>query len=185
MMTIKPAILAAALLAGPTLFAQQTANPETPPPRDPRFQERRAAPRAPVLTPEERAKVQEITEKTRTEQRTLSEKLRTLRLELNELAHADQVDAAAVRAKGVQLGQAEADLALLRGRQYQQLKGVLPEEKLKAWRTFPGLTAPPPAGPQVQQRLRTVVPRDSKAAPATRTVPPRQRPDPTPEKQDQ
>ena len=183
-MIMKNAVLAAALLAAPTLFAQEITTPEKAP-RDPRFQERRAAPRAPVLTPEERAKIQEITQKTQPEQRALSDKLRTLRRELNDLAHAEKVDEAAVRAKAAELGTAEADLVLLRGRQYQELKAVLPEEKLRAWRAFPGLTPGPAAGPQLQQRLQTVTPRTPEAAKAVETTPrsvqPRKAPSPPPQ----
>ena len=172
-MKLQHALLAATLLAASTLLAQEKPNPNpNPRPRDPRFQERNVGARPPSLTPEERAKVQEVTAANRAEQRTLMEKLRAIRTELNQLATADPVDVAAVRAKGAELGQAEAELALLRGRQFQALKGVLPEEKLNALRNSPALMPGGAVPPQTGQRLERVVPRAGQPTPPNQPVRP-------------
>ena len=176
-------LMCAALVAGTTVMAQQRPDPDRPRPRDPRAQERarpggdrdsaRRPDRPAALTDEQRAKVQEVTSKTRDEQRQLAEKVRNLRQEMDELARTEQVDEAAVRAKGVEIGQAEAEMALIRGRHYQELKGVLTEEQLEAFGSRPGF--PPGAPPAYGQRLERIERRapDAPRAVPGRPVPPR------------
>ena len=181
MNNMKYAFLGAALLAASTIVAQQTETTDRPVPRDPRAQERRIE-RGPVLTPEEREKVKEITDKNRAQQRELAEKLRKVRTELDALARADKIDESAVMAKAAELGKVEGQIALLRGRQYQELKAALPEEKLQAFR--PGSISQLPPSAALRERLQSVPPRQGRpATPPNRPVP--GQPKPEAERQEQ
>ena len=128
------------------------------------------------LTEEQREKVQQVTGKPRQKQRELGEKMRTLRQELDELVRAEQVDEAAVRAKGTELGQVEAEMALIRGQHYKALKGVLTEEQLNAV-SRPGFGPGAPGGAygQRMERIVTRPPQDGARAVPSRPVPPGRR----------
>lgn len=143
------ATLAALVISGSTTaFAQ--AQPGTTP-TNPGFGARperpggreRPAPRAEAqnegLTEEQRQKVRAATEKAREEQRLLSEKLRDARRELEVAAQAEEIDEVNIRAKAAIVGQIEGDLAIVRAKQYKELRNILPKEQVdRLQRTGPG-----------------------------------------------
>lgn len=155
---ILPVWAAAGLWAGAAPLAAQTpATPSRP------QQENRArnSPSEP-LSAEQREKLQAATTKMRQEQTALYDKMRTTRLALEELVKADKVDEKAIRAKAAELGEIEADLALLRAHHYQELRDILPAAQ------FERMKSPPL---RIDQQSQTVVPRAT-PAPGVRPPPP-------------
>lgn len=82
------------------------------------------------LTEEQRQKVRDVMEKFREDQRVAFDKLRTARTELDEASRGEQVDEAKIRAKAQVVGQIEGDLAILRAKQFAELRKVLPKEQV-------------------------------------------------------
>jgi Spy/CpxP family protein refolding chaperone len=82
------------------------------------------------LTEEQRQKVREATEKSREEQRVASEKLREARRELEQAAQGEEIDEAKIRAKAQVVGQLEGDMAIIRAKQYKELRKILPKEQV-------------------------------------------------------
>lgn len=162
-------LLCAGALASTTLLAQNPENPERPPRRDPRAQERgiQRPERGSGLTEEQRKKLSEVMEKYREKQRAALGKTRELRQEIEGLTRAEKLDEAAIRAKAAELGQAEAEAAILRGKQFQELKGVLPADQLERFRS-PGAGLQGPPGARYRQRLERVVPRGGRPIPPGR-----------------
>jgi len=83
------------------------------------------------VSDDQRAKLREASEKLRAEQTPLYEKLRAIRRELEQAAQADPLDEKLIREKAAALGVIEGDLALLRARHYQAIRGVLPSRPLE------------------------------------------------------
>ena len=81
----------------------------------------------------QRERMEAIAAEHRTEIRAAREQLRERRRALAELAHAETLDEAAIRAAGVELGAAEAETALLRGRHLERVRTVLTPEQ---WAEF-------------------------------------------------
>lgn len=124
-------LIGAAALAVSTMAQTPPERPQ--PPRDAREQERGLERQRPGagLTEEQREKMREVMEKTRDEQRAAAEKMSRVRRELGELTRAEKIDEAAIRAKAKEIGEVEAEMALVRARQFQELKGVIPAEQLE------------------------------------------------------
>lgn len=118
-----------------TIFAQDAA-PNTVPSPNPAtraLQERRGTNAAVVtrpgenITPEMREKLRASQEKFRDEQKKLMEKLNAARIELNTAIQAETLDEKTIREKAAVVGQIEADQAVLRARQYQEMRPYLPK----------------------------------------------------------
>ena len=118
-----------------TLYAQEAApNPvPSPNPATRALQERRGTnppvvtPAAENITPEMREKLRASQEKFRDEQKKLMEKLNSARIELNTAIQAETLDEKTIREKAAVVGQIEADQAVLRAKQYQEMRPYLPK----------------------------------------------------------
>lgn len=86
---------------------------------------------AEALTEEQRTKLREVSAKSRKEQTALYEKMRTVRTDLDKLTRADQIDEQAIRSKALELGKIEGELAVIRAKNYSELRALLPKEQFE------------------------------------------------------
>jgi len=106
------------------------------------LQERRTT-NAPVssagetLTPEMKEKLRAAQEKFRDEQKAIQERLTAARAELNAAIQAENLDESTIRQKAAALGQVEADQAVLRARQYHEMRAFLPKKTTNAAASSP------------------------------------------------
>ncbi len=77
------------------------------------------------LGQEQSAAIRKAMESTREETRVLSEKLRQARTELEQAVQAEKMDEELIRAKAVEVGKIEGDMAVLRARTYAQVRPLL------------------------------------------------------------
>jgi Spy/CpxP family protein refolding chaperone len=80
-----------------------------------------------TLSPEMRDKLRATQEKYREEQKKLMDKLSAARTELNAAVQSETFDEKTVREKATAVGELEADQAVLRAKQYQEMKPFLPK----------------------------------------------------------
>lgn len=105
-----------------------TARPVVPP----------GAPQDEGLSDEQKAKLKEANEKLRLEQQPLYGKQREVRNEMRQLEQADPLDEAKLREKALELGKVEGELAILRAKHFQTIKGLLPKEQVERLQSGPG-----------------------------------------------
>lgn len=150
----------AAAVSAAGLVAQETAVPPSRQAQEQALEKRRPA-REP-LSPEQQAKLRELNENLREGQRVLMARMVAVRRELERLSRAEELDEKAIRAKAAELGELEADLAILRGKYYRDLREVLPSAAA--------------AAREVRSPFRQEIRRSSRPVqvPARRPVPPRQ-----------
>jgi len=117
--------------AGPGLLAQTAVNPA---PAAPAL--RPAPPVRPAatenITQEQRNKMRELTEGMRNQSQEHADRQRQLRAELEVLIRAEPIDESAIRAKAVEMGKVEGELAVIRAKYMAELKKVLPEGSSQA-----------------------------------------------------
>jgi Spy/CpxP family protein refolding chaperone len=121
----------------------------------------------PSLNEEQRKKLQEASSKLQKEQSTHYQEMARIRRELDELTRAETIDEQALRAKAMEMGRIEGELAVLRAKHQKELRSILPKEH------FERLQSGQPMRPQVQQRLNTIVERGGTNA-LNRPQPPNQ-----------
>jgi Spy/CpxP family protein refolding chaperone len=139
--------------------------PTPTPPAAPR-QAQEAKPERPAgdtLSEAQRSKLREATDKLRQEQTPHSEKLRNARNELEALMRRENYDESAIRAKALEIGRIEGELAVIRAKHYKDLRGILPKEQFE--RMVQNV------GTSTDRRLNSIVARTN-AAPVVRPAPP-------------
>jgi Spy/CpxP family protein refolding chaperone len=83
------------------------------------------------LSEEQQAKLRELNQKMRDEQRVLYDKQREARVALEKAAQAEDFKEAEIRAKAAVIGEIEAELALIRAKHYKELSQILPKEEMQ------------------------------------------------------
>ncbi|MBI4326179.1 MAG: periplasmic heavy metal sensor [Chloroflexi bacterium] len=96
------------------------------------------------LGQEQSRAIRQAMESTREETRVLSEKLRLARKELEQAVHAEKIDEELIRAKAMEVGKVEGDMAVLRARTYAKIRPFLK----------PGQTEQIKQGEPAEDRLR-------------------------------
>ncbi|MEK7685899.1 MAG: periplasmic heavy metal sensor [Verrucomicrobiota bacterium] len=77
------------------------------------------------LGQEQSTAIRQAMESTREETRVLSEKLRQARKELEQAVQAEKIDEELIRAKALEVGKIEGDMAVLRARTYAKMRPLL------------------------------------------------------------
>jgi Spy/CpxP family protein refolding chaperone len=169
---MKGFIFAAMLLAAANLIAAQTV-PQVQRPQNTNAAVTRQQqegqlqkPRAEGLSEEQRLKLREATEKSRQQQTELYERMRNVRTELDALTRVENYDESAITNKAQEIGKIEGELAVIRARQYKDLRGILPKGQFEQMHNG---TSQPPA--ILQQRLNSIVARTN-LPPNVRPLPP-------------
>jgi hypothetical protein len=83
-----------------------------------------------ALPPEERQKLAEATKKMREEQNAVQQKISAIRTELDALVRSAELDETAIRAKAMEIGKLEGDLAMMRGRNFKEMRRLMPNVQL-------------------------------------------------------
>lgn len=117
--------------AGSSLLAQPAANPAPGAPPALRQIPTRSAPTE-NITQEQRNKMRELTEAMRNQSQEHADRQKQLRAELEVLIRAEPIDESAIRAKAVEMGKVEGELAVIRAKYMAELKKVLPEGSSQA-----------------------------------------------------
>jgi len=120
-------VIIGAACAGSSLLAQPAANPApAAPPALRQIPPTRSAPTE-NITQEQRNKMRELTEGMRNQSQEHADRQKQLRAELEVLIRAEPIDESAIRAKAVEMGKVEGELAVIRAKYMAELKKVLPE----------------------------------------------------------
>ena len=90
------------------------------------------------LTAEQQAAVQKAMADLRTESQTLYQKLGAARQAVEAAVNADKFDESAIRAKAAEIGKIEGDLAVLRGKNFDNLSKILSKEQLAQYKARGG-----------------------------------------------
>jgi Spy/CpxP family protein refolding chaperone len=126
---IKVLAITAALV---TTFGQQKPPEVRPAVEDPRAPLRQRFDRAPLeLTPEQKTKMEEINRAYSTNATPIFARLSTARRELEGLVNQATVNEAGIRAKGKEIGDLEAELAVARAKRYTAFLAFLTPEQAR------------------------------------------------------
>jgi Spy/CpxP family protein refolding chaperone len=93
-----------------------------------------------AMTPEMREKLRATQQKFAEEQKKIQERLTPARAELNAAIQTENFDENTVRQKAAALAQIEADQAVLRARQYHEMREILPKRATNGPSLSPGPT---------------------------------------------
>lgn len=133
-----------------------------------------------AVSEEQRVKLQEAMSRMNRKQSEIYIQMNTLRSEITEMAK-QGTNEPAIRAKAMELGKAEGDLAVFRAAQYREIRTMLTPEQFEQLLSPPTIVTPPIRTSTLRsnafrQRLNTVVERTNGAP----VLPPPNRPAPPP-----
>ena len=94
------------------------------------------------LTPEQQTKLQEINRTFTTNATPLFARLGTLRREIESLVNEENFNEATIRAKAKEIGDLEADLAILRAKRYGNLRAFLTPEQARRFNSGAPIARP-------------------------------------------